>query len=149
MKRITLILTLVFFSSLAAFAQLENPVTWSYKATKISKTEAEVYIKATIDEGWHIYSQNLKPGGPNKTEIVFKPSKDFSLVGKTSEPKPIAKYEKTFKMDVAYFENEVIFKQKVKLNKGTTAVKGTVSYSVCNEKSCLPPADVEFSVPIK
>ena len=102
-----------------------------------------------IDEGWHIYSQNLKPGGPNKTEITFKPSKDFTLVGKTVEPKPIAKFEKTFKMDVMYFENEVIFKQKVKLNKGTTAVKGSVNYSVCNDKSCLPPADVEFSIPIK
>lgn len=149
MKRITLILTLVLFSAVGAFAQLENPVSWAYFAKKTSATEATVYLKASIDEGWHIYSQNIKPGGPNKTIFTFTPSKDFSLVGKPSEPTPKKTYEKTFKMDVLYFENEVVFQQKVKLNKGTTVIKGTVEFSVCNDKSCLPPADVTFSIPIK
>lgn len=149
MKRITLILTLVFFSALGAFAQLENPVSWSYVAKKTSKTEAVVYIKATIEDGWHIYSLNLKPGGPNKTSFAFTPSKDFSLVGKAVEPKPITKFEKSFNMDVTYFENEVVFTQKVKLNKPTTTVKGKVEFMVCNDKSCLPPSDVTFSIPVK
>lgn len=149
MKRITLILTLIFLSSLGAFAQLENPVTWSYAAKKISKTEAIVYLKATIDGNWHIYSQNLKPGGPEKTVFTFSPSKDFTLVGKTTEPKPISHYEKTFKMDVAYFENEVVFQQKIKLNKAATTVKGKVEFMVCDDKSCLPPSDVSFSIPVK
>jgi hypothetical protein len=149
MKRITLILTLVFFSAVGAFAQLENPVSWAYSAKKISSTEAVVYIKATIEDDWHIYSQNIKPGGPNKTTFAFTPSKDFSLVGKTTEPKPITKYEKVFKMDVLYFENEVVFQQKIKLNKGTTVVKGKVEFMVCNDKQCLPPSDVTFSIPVK
>ncbi|MFA6276772.1 MAG: protein-disulfide reductase DsbD N-terminal domain-containing protein [Pedobacter sp.] len=149
MKRITLILTLVFFTAVGAFAQLENPVSWAYSAKKISSTEAVVYIKATIEDDWHIYSQNIKPGGPNKTTFAFAPSKDFSLVGKTTEPKPITKYEKVFKMDVLYFENEVVFQQKIKLNKGTTVVKGKVEFMVCNDKQCLPPSDVTFSIPVK
>lgn len=149
MKRISLILTLVFFTTMGAFAQLENPVTWSYVAKKINKTEAMVYLKATIDGDWHIYSQNLKPGGPNKTIIGFKPSKDFSLVGKTIEPQPIKKFEKVFNMDVLYFENQVIFSQKIKLNKAATTVKGKIEFMVCNETACLPPSDVEFSIPVK
>lgn len=149
MKRITLILTLVFFTAMGAFAQLENPVTWSYAAKKISKTEAMVYIKAKIDGDWHIYSQNLKPGGPNKTNFSFTPSKDFTLVGKTIEPKPISKYEKVFSMDVLYFENEVVFQQKIKLNKSSATVKGKVEFMVCNETACLPPSDVQFSVLVK
>ncbi|TCC93743.1 sugar transporter [Pedobacter frigiditerrae] len=149
MKKAILILTLMFFSAVGAFAQLENPVSWSYKATKISKTEAIVYLKATIEDDWHIYSQNIKPGGPNKTVFTFTPSKDFSLVGKPKEPKPITKFEKSFKMDVLYFENEVIFQQKVKLNKGTTVVKGQVEFMVCNDKQCLPPSEVTFSIPVK
>lgn len=149
MKRITLILTLVLFSAVGAFAQLENPVTWSYVAKKTSKTEAIVYVKATIDEGWHIYSQTVKAGGPTKTIFTFSPSKEYTLVGKTIEPKPISTYEKTFKMNVAYFENEVVFQQKVKLNKGQTTVKGKVEFGVCNDHSCLPPAEVAFSVPVK
>lgn len=149
MKRIALVLTLLFFSVAGAFAQLENPVSWSYVAKKTSKTEATVYLKATIDEGWHIYSQNVKAGGPTKTVFTFSPSKDYTLVGKTMEPKPISTYEKTFKMNVAYFENEVVFQQKVKLNKGETVVKGKLEFGVCNDKQCLPPAEVAFSIPVK
>ncbi|RZL46443.1 MAG: sugar transporter [Pedobacter sp.] len=149
MKRITLILSFVFFSAMGAFAQLENPVTWAYVAKKTSPTEATIYIKATIDENWHLYSQHVKPGGPNKTTFTFAKSKDYTLVGTTTEPKPIVKYEKVFKMDVGYFADEVVFTQKVKLNKGTTAVKGSVNFQLCDDKQCLPPTDVTFSVPVK
>lgn len=149
MKRITLILSLVFFTALGAFAQLENPVSWSYGAKKISKTEAVVLIKATIEDGWHLYSQHVKPGGPSKTVISFAKSKDYTLVGATAEPKPISKFEKVFNMNVPYFQNEVVFQQKVKLNKGTTVVKGKVEFMVCDDKQCLPPNDVSFSIPIK
>lgn len=149
MKKISLILTLVIISTFGAFAQLESPVTWSYVAKKISKTEAIVYLKATVEDGWHIYSQNIKPGGPNKTTFTFSPSKDFTLVGKPTEPKPITKYEKVFKMDVLYFEDDVVFQQKIKLKKGTTTVKGKVDFMVCNDKQCLPPSDVTFSIPVK
>ncbi len=152
MKRLTLIFTFVLFTAFGAFAQyvqLDNHVTWSYAAKKINKTEAIVYLKATIDGDWHIYSQHIKPGGPNKTIFAFAKSKDFSLMGATVEPKPITKYEKVFSMNVSYFEKEVLFKQKIKLNKGATTVKGTVEYMVCNETQCLPPSEVAFSIPVK
>ncbi|SEQ77680.1 protein-disulfide reductase DsbD domain-containing protein [Pedobacter rhizosphaerae] len=149
MKKITLLLATVLFSVAGAFAQIEKPVTWSYAAKKVSKTEAVLYLKATIEDRWHIYSQNVKDGGPVKTTFTFSPSKEFSLVGKTVEPKAIVKFEDTFKMNVAYFEKSVIFQQKVKLNKGTTTVKGKVEYMVCNDRQCLPPEEVEFSIPVK
>jgi len=118
MKKITLLVSMVLFTMFGAFAQIEKPVTWAYSAKKTSSTEAVLYIKATIEDRWHIYSQNVKDGGPVKTTFTFAPSKDFSLVGKTIEPKAITKYESTFKMNVSYFEKSVIFQQKVKLNKG-------------------------------
>lgn len=149
MKKITLVLSMVLFTIAGAFAQIEKPVTWSYAAKKVSKTEAILYIKATIEDKWHIYSQNIKDGGPVKTTFSFSPSKDFGLLGKTTEPKAIVKYESTFKMNVSYFENSVIFQQKIKLNKATTVVKGKVEFMVCNDKQCLPPEEVEFSVPVK
>ncbi|RZK41595.1 MAG: sugar transporter [Pedobacter sp.] len=149
MKKITLILSLLFFTSLGAFAQLDDPVTWSYVAKKTSATEATVYIKATLEEDWHLYSQTVKPGGPVKTTFTFSPSKDFTLVGKTIEPKPISKFEKVFGMSVPYFQDEVVFQQKIKLNKGATTVKGKVEFMVCNDTKCLPPSEVEFNVPVK
>ena len=149
MKQITLVLTLLFFTAAGAFAQIETPVTWSYAQKKISKTEAIVYLKATIQDGWHIYSQNVKPGGPVKTTIKFAPSKDFVKVGTTTEPKPLSKFEKVFDMNVGYFEKAVIFQQKIKLNKPETLVKGTIEFMVCDESRCLPPDEVQFSVQVK
>lgn len=149
MKKITLALAMVLFAVMGAFAQIENPVKWSYAAKKVSKTEAVLYLKATIEDKWHIYSQNVKDGGPVKTTFTFSPSKDFSLIGKTIEPKAIVKYEDTFKMNVSYFEKSVIFQQKVKLNKAATTVKGKVEFMVCNDRQCLPPEEIEFSIPVK
>lgn len=149
MKKISLIIAFVLFTVIGASAQIERPVTWSYAAKKISKTEAVVYMKATMEEGWHIYSQNLKPDGPNPTVFKFASSKDYSPIGKTTEPKPTTYFDKNFKMNVSYFGNQVIFQQKVKLNKAATTVKGTVEFMVCNDVKCLPPEEISFSVPVK
>src|SRR5690606_6230308 len=111
--------------------------------------EAVVFMKAKIDKGWHIYSLNVEDGGPIKTSFSFAPSKDFSLVGKPSEPKPKTKWEEVFGMDVAYHNEEVVFQQRVKLNKGQTTIKGTVEFMVCNAEQCLPPDEVPFTITIK
>jgi len=133
----------------AAFAQIEKPVKWSYAAKKISNTEAVVFLRATIQSGWHIYSQTVKDGGPIKTSFTFTPSKEYALVGKTSEPKPMSKYEDVFKMDVAYFENTVTFQQKIKLSSpNAKEVKGQLEFMTCNDHKCLPPEDVDFSIPL-
>lgn len=87
--------------------------------------------------------------GPIPTSFTFPASKDYTLNGKTAEPKAATKYEEVFKMNVGYFKKEVIFQQKVKLNKGATTVKGSVEYQACDKTQCLPPTDYAFSVVIK
>ena len=136
-------------SALSAKSQIFDPVKWSYFAKITSKTTATIYIKATIDNGWHIYAQNLPKGGPTKTTISFTPSKEYTLNGKTNEPKPISKYDDSFKMVVNYFEKSVIFQQKVNLKKSNLFVKGTVSFMSCDAKQCLPEETVSFSIPVK
>lgn len=133
--------------TVGAQAQVESHVKWSYGAKRISPTEAVLLIKATMDKGWHIYSQHVKPGGPLKTEFTFVPSKEYKLVGKTIEPKPISRYEKVFKMDVGYFEGEVVFQQRVKVKAGKSVVKGKLEYITCKDH-CLPPDEIEFAIPV-
>ena len=145
MKNLFLFAVALLFS-FSASSQILKPVKWSYAAKKISKNEAIVVIKATIDEGWHIYSQNMAEGGPVKTTFAFTPSKTYSVVGKTIEPKPITKFEKTFDMNVSYFEKTAMFQQKVKFSGTNPVVKGTVEYMVCDDQQCLPPETVEFAV---
>jgi len=143
------LLTIGVLFSLSASSQILKPVKWSYAAKKTSKTEATLYLKATVDEGWHLYSQNMADGGPVKTSFKFTPAKTYKVVGKTIEPKPIVKFEKSFDMNVSYFEKSVIFQQKVKLTGANAIVKGTLEYMVCDDSQCLPPENVEFSIPVK
>jgi DsbC/DsbD-like thiol-disulfide interchange protein len=136
MKKLLLVL-LVMFAGRGAFAQIESRVSWAYAAKKVSATEAVVLLKATIDDGWHIYSLNVKDGGPIKTSFKFTPSKEFTLVGKPTEPAAITKYEKNFGMNVSYFENSVVFQQKVKLKGKKATVKGSLEFMTCNDQKCL------------
>jgi len=142
-------LTIAILLSGTAFSQILNPVKWSYSAKKINNTEAIVYLKATIDKGWHIYSQTVGEGGPIATSIKFSPSSVYRLVGKTTEPKAIAKFEKSFNMNVNYFENTVTFQQKIKLASSAPTVKGKLEFMVCSNNKCLPPDEVEFVIPVK
>jgi hypothetical protein len=105
--------TKVFFAAVLVLsclngkAQILTPVHWSYGAKKISATEAVVFIKATIDPGWHLYSQTVGEGGPVKTTFTFSPSTAYTLNGTTQEPKPIVRMESAFDMKVAFFEKSV------------------------------------------
>ncbi|QKG55521.1 sugar transporter [Hymenobacter sp. BRD128] len=149
MKKI-LLAGMVLLGASQAKAQILTPVHWSYAAKKTSPTEAVVFLKATIDAGWHVYSQTVKDGGPVKTTIKFTPSQAYTLVGLPQEPKPIAKFEKAFNMQVSYFTSSVIFQQKVKLTgKGPVTVKGNLEFMACNDEKCLPPDEVAFSIPVK
>ena len=130
-------------------AQILKPVHWSYGSKKVSPTEAVVFIKATIDAGWHLYSQHVEDGGPVKTTFAFTPSPAYTLNGATQEPKPVVRMEPAFNMQVGFFEKSVIFQQKVKINKGPVTVKGTVEYMTCNDEKCLPPDTQSFSISIK
>lgn len=149
MKKLALVVLLAVFGITAASAQILTPVKWEYGAKKINDKEAIVFIKAKIDEGWIIYSQTTPDGGPVKTSFTFENSKDYALDGKTSEPKPKTKFQEVFNMNVPYFNKEVVFQQKVKLNKGQTVVKGTVEFMACDDERCLPPDEVSFAIQVK
>ncbi|MDB5091100.1 MAG: sugar transporter [Mucilaginibacter sp.] len=148
MKKIILI-ALLFIIHTTAFSQILAPVKWSYGTKRISDTEAIIFIKASIDKGWHIYSQHVDDGGPVKTTITFAADKAYALNGSTIEPRPVSKYEKTFSMNVSYFEKAVVFQQKVKLKAGQASVNGTINYMACDDHQCLPPENVEFAVALK
>lgn len=148
MKKIMTSIALLIIS-IGTYAQIESPVKWSYGAKKLSNTEAVVFLKATIQDGWHIYSLNVKDGGPIKTSFTFSPSKGYSIEGNTSEPAPLTRYEKAFSMNVSYFEKSVVFQQKIKLkSQAATVVNGKLEYMTCNDMKCLPPEDLDFSIPL-
>jgi DsbC/DsbD-like thiol-disulfide interchange protein len=147
--KMALTVAAVVFSVSALKAQIMTPVKWAYGAKKESGGMLTVFFKATIDDGWHIYSVNQKPGGPQKTVFTFKKSPDYLVIGRPTEPKPESKFEEAFGIKVYFFNTEVTFQQKLKLKKGETTVKGKLTYMACTNNQCLPPEDLAFEIPVK
>lgn len=132
------------------FGQIqENPVKWSYQL-KQKGAEAELIFTATIEDGWHIYSQFTPDGGPVPTAFDFEKSENYDLVGKTVEPKPHVHFEDAFGIDVHDFDKKAVFKQKIKIKSSKDfEVKGELTFMVCNDKMCLPPEYIPFSFKVK
>ena len=143
---------LVLFLVFAAYnvqAQILEPVKWSFSSKKVSDKEANLIITAKINAGWHVYSQFIEEGGPIPTSFKFTPSGDYRLSGKVAEfPKAVSAFDKNFDMQIAWHEKEVIFTQKIILNKPKTTVSGVLEFMVCNDEKCLPPTEVEFTIPV-
>lgn len=148
MKRIILFAAFIFISA-ASSGQILTPVKWSYASKKINDKEAVLLLKATIDKDWHIYSQTVPENGPEPTSFSFHSSKAYELNGKTNAPNPIVEYDPTFDMEVGYYENSVVFQQRIELVDPSPAIKGILTYMVCNDEQCLPPEDVTFNIPVK
>jgi len=149
MKKLFLLLFLLLLSA-ANYAQIHNPVKWSTSVKKISATEYDLIINAAIETNWHLYSQNVPEDGPIPTNFSFEVSKDFQLVGKTSEEDGHTVDDPIFGMKIKYFDTNAIFKQRIKIiNKSAITVLGEVEFMVCDDANCLPPTfvDLKFSIP--
>jgi len=149
-SKILTIFYLLFFASHALFAQIFQPVKWSFKSEHVNAQEEIIILTATIDKGWHLYSQFIGNDGPIPTSITFEKSKDFELMGSATEGKAIEEYDKNFDMILKFFANKAEFKQRIKIkSKKDFTVKGSVNFMVCDDSKCLPPEDVEFAVSVK
>jgi thiol:disulfide interchange protein DsbD len=128
------------------FGQAVNPVKWEAKYNELALGEAEIIVTATIEKGWHTYSQNISPdAGPVPTTVNFSPGSDYEMIGKSTEENVKEEFDKTFEMKIASFEGKAIVKQKLKrknLKSFQTPIK--IEYMVCNDKQCLPPKTVDL-----
>jgi len=147
MKKPLILFLLVAFATLS-HAQVENPVKWSFTAKKIKANTYEIHLTANVEEDWHIYSQTTPDGGPVATSISFTKNPLLALEGNVNEVGKLEEHmEPLFGVQVKQFSNKVDFVQKVTLKAAAkTAISGSVQFMVCNEKECMPPATVSFTL---
>jgi thiol:disulfide interchange protein DsbD len=144
------VLVLVTCFSLQAQSQRQKPVSWHFTAIRTSDKEARLVFTASLDDGWHIYSQFLDEGGPLPTTFSFGQDDDYSLKGKVNEESvPVKIYDNTFMMDIVWFTKTAVFSQMIKLNAPSTVIKGKIEFMACTEDLCLPPEEVAFSIKVE
>jgi thiol:disulfide interchange protein DsbD len=138
MKRFFSVIALILFG---LTANSQNPVTWTFTAKKTADKTYEVHMTATIQSGWHLYSQTQPEDAiaiPTTFTLTANPL--FTADGAIKE----------LDLSANQYSKKVDFVQIVKLKSAAkTNFSGNVEYQTCDDKKCLPPKTVNFSIALK
>ena len=141
------LLGMFLFATLGVSAQ--NPVTWTFTSKKLTNNSYEIHMTATIEKGWHLYSQ-IQPedavAGPTTFTVTNNPL--IELSGKIKEVGKMEKFhDKELEISANQYSEKVDFVQVVKLKgNAKTSFSGSVEFQTCDDKKCLPPKTVNFKV---
>lgn len=147
-----LFLFIVVFAAAVASAQVASPVSWNFASKKISDNVYEVQMIASIQGGWHLYSQSQpKDAIAIPTSFQFTSNPLVLLDGKVKEAGKVEHFtDKDLGVSANQYSKMVVFSQKVKLKgKVKSNVSGNVTYQTCDDKKCLPPKTVTFNIALK
>lgn len=132
-------------------SQILDPVDWEVTVERQEGNNYTILMKATMDKGWHIYSQKQfgeEELGPIPTEFSFNNSEaTFTLIGPTTEPEIEPIFDPVFDLNVVFFEDEALFTQPIEvLDDENLKIIVEIFYSVCDDKQCLAPDLKTFEV---
>lgn len=148
-------LLLIAFSSFQSFSQVEFPedkVKWKFSVEQNDKCEATIIAEVNIVPDWEINALFLPKGSFGiATTFNVVPGKEFKLVGKQTEPKPILHHDEEADEDLAYHIGKVKFKQKIGvLSDKDFKIKIKYGYQTCKINSyCLPPFESTETIVVK
>ena len=147
MKALTHRLALLSFFMLLAslsFTQIFEPVKWTFESKNLSNNEYELTFSATIEDTWHLYSQDI-PMTPPATNFHFDENSKYERIGLVTESESITEYDPNFEMELKFFADKAVFTQRIKiLTDEPLVVTGWLEYMCCDDTKCLPPTDEEF-----
>jgi Disulphide bond corrector protein DsbC len=126
-----------------------SPIQWNYSVRKINEKTFEVHLTASLQSGWHAYSQTQpEEAVAQPTVIRFKPNPLVEVRGRVKEKGNLEKWQDKVKgIKANQYENKIDFIQVIKVRSmGKTNISGTLTYQVCTEELCLPPKTDAFDI---
>lgn len=149
LKRAIFTLAAFLLIAFSANSQIYDPVTWDFSYEKKGSNNYELVFTAVIEKGSHIYAMVIPEGGPIPTSFTINPPSGFTLDGKTYEvTKPEEAFDEAFGFKIKSFSGKAEFRQKISSQSSSFTVTGVVNFMSCNNTTCSPPKDVEFSIKI-
>lgn len=153
MKDLKLVFSTLFLFIITIFnAQIKNPVKFKFDINPVGKDEYEAVLTGTIEDKWHIYSQDLPPDSGIPTEFKITSKQGIQLIGKVQEiGKKHDEFSEAFGAQIVYYSNKVVFKQKFKPKDASkpATITAEIMYQTCNDRVCLAPNTLEFEKQIK
>ncbi len=145
MKKYLILLISMMFS-IGLWAQLQDPVHFEVQQKRISDTELKVIFAAKVETGWHVYGTDIADGGPTKAELTIEAQEGLETKGTLKATGQVHRaMDDLFGVEVSYMEGNASFEQDFQITGHTYKVAGYLTYGACNDRSCLPPTDIEFS----
>lgn len=144
MKRLSSVL-LFFVTCLLLQAQTFVKTTAVQKAVAGHDDLVDLVYTFAIDPGWHVYGPENN-GGPTAMELTFE-----TLTGAKKEgslrlsPAPKRVQDPIFECEVTFWEGSATVTQRLRLTGGAWKAEGYLQYGACNDETCMPPTNIEFS----
>lgn len=115
------------------FSQVQDPVKWKSSIEKVSDTEYQLKLDATIEGEWHMYSQFTPEGGPLPLEFIYNNAEgNYEPQGKATESEYKKQFNDIFEVDEYYFAKEAHFTHNIKItNPEVKTIQLELSYQAC------------------
>ena len=141
------------FDPLASISEaLGSPAAITATVEPVDDGTSILVVTATLEEGWHLYSLEQKPGGPQATRIVVAEDSPQKLSGAfRSDPPP---HKRTIRdvpgwngLVVEEHAGTVTWRAPLSASPNGTAaeVHGSVSLQLCRDNACTPPETILFT----
>lgn len=127
----------------------QGPVQWE-AGLEQDGAVWQVRLKAACEAGWHIYALELpRDDGPLPTVVRLLADDAYTATGSVIEPAAEEVEDPNFGMAVRYHSDNVVFGLPFERNSSSAfVVRGEVEYMACNDRTCLPPRTVPFTVSV-
>ena len=145
MKRFFFLFSLLIIQIFSS--QIKDPVKFKFDVKPVEKGEYEAVLTGTIEDKWHIYSQDLPQDSGIPTEFKVSSKDGIQLIGKVQEiGKKHDEFSEAFGAQIVYYSNKVVFKQKFKPKDATkpATITAEIMFQTCNDRVCLAPNTLEF-----
>ena len=155
-----LLLSLILFSAETVQAQFgvalgggaDSKIQVSSQFTAPTQNApGRLFVTATIQKGWHIYSYTQKGEGPIPTDIRVPVDQGITVLEPfRAYPEPDKKVEELFgDLLVETHHDTVIWHAPIQFDPGVVPanlrIKGSVWAQACSDSACLPPQDYPFT----
>lgn len=144
------ILSILLFIACLAFTKADvlKPVKWQTTGKQINQQTIRMEFKAQIDKNWHLYGSKIEGKGPVPTSVFYDDSSLFkSIEPLVPDRPPESIYDPNFGIKLPFYNNTVTFTQTLTTHDANPLkITGFIEYMCCDDKTCIPPAQEEFSV---
>ncbi len=136
----------VIGSVASGLTQVLDPVKWNFEAKQVEGNTFELVFKASIEDGWAVYSQFIEEGGPVPTAFYFDDGDHYTRDGEVTESDNAkTSFDPIFEMKLSKFFKKAEFTQRVEVSDYSKAITGSLEFMTCDDERCLPPKYVDFN----